>query len=845
LPKIRSTQRTVQVNTPKLTPPSTAGFGASGRATQQLGNEISKFAGVFDAFAQAEEKNQAANLQSDFYQLQIDSDKQLADFGTEHKGDGNSYFQGAGSIFDNNGQKFVSKYAGNDKLAQRAQTMVQGAKVQYQRKAIAKGQQIQHDRAIIKSTEISASIRGGMLTPENLKEGGLGIVQESTDKYFKIVDGLPMSEKAKTVVKQKFVKDAAKQVEDQADPSALLKWRSEIGKKLEKEGKPNAKPAKWSGKDMKGGIVEAANALGINPLDLATVISYETAGTFNPAKRGPRTQWGRHRGLIQFGEPQARRYGVDWKNPLRSQLGANGAVVKYLKAHGVKPGMSRLQVYAAINAGDVNKIHASDANNGGAPGTVLDKVTKQMAGHEKKARSLLGGDVAGFKQQETPSLDMQIAGAINWKNVEKRHEAEQEQAFMSSVISGETRVSTHDSGFMKEYNKMWGNILKPETNLLKDEQARSNVISLANVKAPLPKQVFEKLRGHIESPDAGERAKGFELLNTLENKNPAAFKKGANAEDLTKQLGIYRLMSNFKGPDGAVADIMQAEERLSKLTKDQLKTEKGAFLKTLNDVDFADELEGIHGGLFSDPDISFSDMERVKMEAEFKALAIAEFEKYGNGDFAKASAMAMLKKRYGETNITGTRTVMKYPPEAFIDEEDREYVAEHFQSVAKDIIEIERPALEAQGIKVIGSPVLISDDETEKTASASFRGAKEAQQVVVMDGLSVEKMHDASPKWRIGFVIEQNGEQVVYPSQYYYSMDGLAQRNHDRLADKFLTKQAIDELEDTKDGLPSAFGGNRGYSPNAPHNFVRKLFGYEPAEVVKKKKEIQDRENLE
>lgn len=30
------------------------------------------------------------------------------------------------------------------------------------------------------------------------------------------------------------------------------------------------------------GMIEAANALGVSPLDLATIISYETAGIFDP-----------------------------------------------------------------------------------------------------------------------------------------------------------------------------------------------------------------------------------------------------------------------------------------------------------------------------------------------------------------------------------------------------------------------------------------------------------------------------------------------------------------------------------------------------------------------------------
>lgn len=143
--------------------------------------------------------------------------------------------------------------------------------------------------------------------------------------------------------------------------------------------------------DLRGGIFSTANYLGIDPYDLATAISYETAGTFDPTKRGPTTQWGQHRGLIQFGEPQAKKYGVDWNDPLGSQLGPDKAIARYLKDTGVKPGMEMLDIYSAINAGGVGRYNRSDANNGGAPGTVRDKVEKQMAGHRRKAEALLGG----------------------------------------------------------------------------------------------------------------------------------------------------------------------------------------------------------------------------------------------------------------------------------------------------------------------------------------------------------------------------------------------------------------------------------------------------------------------
>lgn len=146
--------------------------------------------------------------------------------------------------------------------------------------------------------------------------------------------------------------------------------------------------------DIRQGIVEAAQALGVDPVDLATAISYETAGTFDPTKRGPTTQWGQHRGLIQFGEPQAREYGVNWDDPVGSQLGSGGAIVRYLMKAGVRPGMGLKDIYSAINAGSVGRYGASDANNGGAPGTVADKVAG-MGDHRAKAAQFLGGMTTG------------------------------------------------------------------------------------------------------------------------------------------------------------------------------------------------------------------------------------------------------------------------------------------------------------------------------------------------------------------------------------------------------------------------------------------------------------------
>jgi hypothetical protein len=140
--------------------------------------------------------------------------------------------------------------------------------------------------------------------------------------------------------------------------------------------------------ELAAAIEKHATAAGLNPTDLATAMSYETAGTFDPWKAGPRTKWGQHRGLIQWGEPQARQYGVAADTPVDQQV---AAAVSYLQDRGVKPGHGLMEIYSAINAGGVGPKYygMSDAAAGGAPGTVADKVNNQMGGHRQKAEALL------------------------------------------------------------------------------------------------------------------------------------------------------------------------------------------------------------------------------------------------------------------------------------------------------------------------------------------------------------------------------------------------------------------------------------------------------------------------
>lgn len=134
------------------------------------------------------------------------------------------------------------------------------------------------------------------------------------------------------------------------------------------------------------GTAKAAQDLGVSAKDLLTIISYETAGTFNPRKPGQITKYGRHEGLIQWGQPQQRDHGITDLGNIEQQT---AAMVSYFRRAGVRPGMGIMDLYSAVNAGYVGRTGWSDKKAGGAPGTVADKVNYQMGGHAAAAQAAL------------------------------------------------------------------------------------------------------------------------------------------------------------------------------------------------------------------------------------------------------------------------------------------------------------------------------------------------------------------------------------------------------------------------------------------------------------------------
>lgn len=151
-------------------------------------------------------------------------------------------------------------------------------------------------------------------------------------------------------------------------------------------------------------LVKAAQARGVNPLDLATVMARETGGTFNPDIWGG--AGGRYYGLIQFGDNERKQFGVNSLNPsFNDQVDAS---LNFLQSRGFKPNMNRMDMYSTVLAGSPGHYNSADQN-----GSVKQHVA-DMGKNEQQALKWLGDAYSATAGQPAPGPvgePVQLTGA--------------------------------------------------------------------------------------------------------------------------------------------------------------------------------------------------------------------------------------------------------------------------------------------------------------------------------------------------------------------------------------------------------------------------------------------------
>ena len=186
-------------------------------------------------------------------------------------------------------------------------------------------------------------------------------------------------------------------------------------------------------------ILREANRLGVDPSDLATVISYETIGTFDPNIMGGKG--GKYKGLIQFGPEEQAKYlkpGMTFDEQMV-------AVGNFLEDRGYKrwlkenPNASlmekRTALYSTINAGSPDQKYWGRSDNG------KDNImthTQRMFSDDNKNRELATGLMKdSYKKVDGNATPEQIAAAR--RDMENQEKSYNESRLAKTVYENQNK----------------------------------------------------------------------------------------------------------------------------------------------------------------------------------------------------------------------------------------------------------------------------------------------------------------------------------------------------------------------------------------------------------------------
>lgn len=331
-------------------------------------------------------------------------------------------------------------------------------------------------------------------------------------------------------------------------------------------------------------IIDAANKLGISPLDLATIIGFETAGTYSPRIKNA----GGYTGLIQFGAAEQKQYGVTPGQSFESQV--TTSVVNFLRDRFASVGRSTagaslLDLYRTVLGGNPNASLTKTDANGTSPLSGVQKMLRDhrpealarfFGGKESNAKggdwggqfsgfeSAAGKDAAAAKKAEDDFLDHAEQVLQDWIAAEKL--ASNERLDIRSEennLAEEMLRSQLEQGLITETEYV-DRIATLKINALEDErdEIAEQIASRENnhrLQVLDLKIATEKLKKENDIADAVERQREAiaDIVNNLKkvNQRPGTMKKREAKEGIGSI--IFGDMDEATGKIRSFQDIIQ------------------------------------------------------------------------------------------------------------------------------------------------------------------------------------------------------------------------------------------------------------------------------------------------
>nr|WP_313709009.1 hypothetical protein [Brucella intermedia] len=200
------------------------------------------------------------------------------------------------------------------------------------------------------------------------------------------------------------------------------------------------------------------------------------------------------------------------------------------------------------------------------------------------------------------------------------------------------------------------------------EQQQAAYEELVRQSGTLPQSVLNKIRAGADSQVAAEVEAAMNAASRFAQVNPSALGRREGGEAIQRKVDDFDYYVNTLNLSPSDAARRIAEQNDPNKVRDRKALEPAAkeFRKQLEGADIGAIFDDSVLGWRSNPNVGFTEGQAAGIAADY--LAIAEEQFYatgGNTELAKSRANQEMKRLYGVTEIGGSRTIMKYPPEKF------------------------------------------------------------------------------------------------------------------------------------------------------------------------------------
>ena len=463
-------------------------------------------------------------------------------------------------------------------------------------------------------------------------------------------------------------------------------------------------------------LVAAANKLGVSPLDLATIIGFETGGTYSPSKFGG--AGGNYMGLIQFGPNERRQYGAHRGQSFEEQV--QGPVVRYFQDRFAGVGMSTkgadlLTLYRTVLGGNPK----ASLTGRDAFGTSPQSGVAMMAPHRREAqrRFFSGATISGSPMSPAmapPPTGFDSSGLMG--GIQSKGAALGQSFGTEAAVRNQESFNELTKGLRVELGGMTAD-LDGQTKSTKDQLADTNALieaHRAGLSPELAQQTLDLQRAALAEA---------ELLDSLQFRIEEELKSNQLTEE--QRAALQQILRSVKLRREAQPEIVAGVQRenveleRAKQNLDAMK-QKQQELKDLYASIKGTLAQGIIGGIEASIEAAMTGAE--DLDDQLKQIASGVLKQIGsallrfglnsllpgfgfaNGGVMTSSGPAPLK-RYSQGGIANRPQLALYgegsKPEAYVPLPDGRRIPVALQGQDKM-----REAMGAGPTQGGGSPVL-------------------------------------------------------------------------------------------------------------------------------------------